>query len=162
MASGIVVEFSPRKPILLTSRLSAGEAAEILLESAINDLWLTVCLRMIAGAHPKFHTLKLEEDSLEVAFEDFISVINYWGWNVMVSHHLSHKILATMSAVNGWGKEMKCAYLDSRSTTTMITECPWDRGSLSMKSIEMSNQMWSGIGSGCNSPAGFIVSDLDC
>ena len=67
---------------------------------------------------------------------------------------------ATDFAEYGCLKAKKCPYLDKRSITTMITEYPCEFGSPSMKSIDISSQIRSGIGSGCSNPAGVVVSYL--
>ena len=47
---------------------------------------------------------------------------------------------------------MKCANLDSQSTTTHIVDFPLEVGKWVMKSIEISSHTWLGIGNGCRSP----------
>ena len=65
-----------------------------------------------------------------------------------------------MRAVNGCLSGRKCAYLDKRSTTTMMTFLPRDNGNPSTKSMKISVQFLLGMGSGCNKPAGSVLSDL--
>ena len=65
-----------------------------------------------------------------------------------------------MRAVNGCLSGWKCAYLDKRSTTTMMTFFPQDNGNPYMKSMEISVHILLGMGSGCNKPAGRVLSDL--
>lgn len=48
----------------------------------------------------------------------------------------------------------KWAYLLSLSTTTIMALTLWDLGKPSMKSMEISSHMRSGISRGCNSPTG--------
>jgi hypothetical protein len=55
---------------------------------------------------------------------------------------------------------MKWAYLEKRSTTVKMTDFPATLGSPSMKSIEISAHTWVGTSTGCNKPAGCIVSVL--
>jgi hypothetical protein len=64
------------------------------------------------------------------------------------------KISATFLAVYGCFKGIKWPYLDNLSTTTNIASYPLDFGRPVMKSIEMSSQILSGIGKGCNRPIG--------
>jgi hypothetical protein len=57
---------------------------------------------------------------------------------------------------------MKCEYLENRSTIVKITDFPCTFGSPSMKSIDMSDQIWEGTLRGCSSPAGWRASVLFC
>jgi hypothetical protein len=57
---------------------------------------------------------------------------------------------------------MRCRSFVGRSTTTQIASQPFDHGSPVMKSIEMSCQGHSGIGSGLNTPNGACRSGLEC
>ena len=52
-----------------------------------------------------------------------------------------------MRAVNGCLSGRKCAYLDKRSSTTMMTFFPRDNGNPSKKSMEILVQILIGIGS---------------
>lgn len=70
------------------------------------------------------------------------------------------KARATEVAVNGCHNAVKWAYLERRSTTTMITMHPFEGGNPSMKSMETSDRTCSGIDNGCSNPAGFILSYL--
>lgn len=65
--------------------------------------------------------------------------------------------LQKMSCKDGQGAT-KWAYLDRRSTTTMITSCPCEGGSPSIKSIAISVQFLSGMGRGYNGLAGEMFS----
>src|SRR6185312_6958619 len=56
---------------------------------------------------------------------------------------------------------MKWAALVSRSTTTHMESCPfWVLGSPTTKSIPISSHFQTGMGRGCNNPAGFWCSAL--
>lgn len=74
-----------------------------------------------------------------------VTVENGMRWSL---NTLSIKMWAMLEAVYGWAREIKWAYLDSLSTTTIITLQPWDSGSPSIKSIEMSCHTLVGIGKG--------------
>lgn len=65
------------------------------------------------------------------------------------SHTTSfEKIIAIDLAVKGCLRHMKCAYLESLSITTNMQSNPWDRGSLVIKSMEMSSHTAPEIGRG--------------
>jgi hypothetical protein len=70
------------------------------------------------------------------------------------------KIWATVDAVNGWGRAQKWAYLERRSTTTIITDLFPDLGKPVIKSIDISFQISGGIGSGWSVPEDLTVSPL--
>jgi hypothetical protein len=53
---------------------------------------------------------------------------------------VSKKDLATVVAVYGWHKGMKCPYLENMSTTVRMIDLLLMRGNLSMKSMAMSAQ----------------------
>ena len=72
----------------------------------------------------------------------------------------SMKIWATVDAVNGWWRAQKWAYLESRSTTTIITDLFPDLGKPVIKSIDISFQISGGIGSGWSVPRDLTVSPL--
>jgi hypothetical protein len=57
-------------------------------------------------------------------------------------------VLATEAAVKGCFRGKKRAYLERRSTTTIMTEWSFEMGRPSMKSIEISVQICVGIGRG--------------
>ena len=57
---------------------------------------------------------------------------------------------------------MKCAALESRSTTERITDLPCTLGRLFMKSMEISAHTWDGTCSDSSKPAGKRCSDLLC
>ena len=67
---------------------------------------------------------------------------------------------ATLVAVKGWDKGKKCTYFMSLSTTKKTTSYPMDLGRPSTKSILISTQGLTGMGSSCNNPTGFYVSTL--
>ena len=67
---------------------------------------------------------------------------------------------ATLVVVKGWDKGKKCTYFISLSTTKKTTSYPMDLGRPSTKSILMSTQGLTGMGSGSNNPTGFDVSTL--
>lgn len=70
------------------------------------------------------------------------------------------KALANDEAVYGWLSVMKCAYLESRSTTVRITLLPCTFGKPSTKSIEISDHTNDGTGNGCRRPSRCNVSVL--
>ena len=69
---------------------------------------------------------------------------------------------ATKAGVKGCGRAQKRAYLESFSTTTMMTDLLPDFGRPVMKSIETSVQIEAGMGNGCNVPGDLTVSPLWC
>ena len=65
-----------------------------------------------------------------------------------------------MDAVNGWGRAQKWAYLERRSTTTIMTDLFPDLGNPVINSIEISFQIAGGIGSSWRVPGDLTVSPL--
>jgi hypothetical protein len=73
---------------------------------------------------------------------------------------LSMKTCATIEALNECCKEEKKAYLQTWLTTTMMTNLFLSLGKPTIKSIEISIQIFVGIGKGCNYLKGFTISPL--
>src|SRR5579875_385274 len=67
---------------------------------------------------------------------------------------LSMKSRAVSSPVTVLSHGTKCAILVSRSTTTKIESKPLEDGRSTIKSMEIEDHGFSGIGSGCNNPYG--------
>lgn len=64
--------------------------------------------------------------------------------------------------VKGCFRPIKCPYFVSVSTTTSTISTPFDRGSPSTKSINISSQTQDGIGSGWKRPVGLTEHTLCC
>jgi hypothetical protein len=62
--------------------------------------------------------------------------------------------LATCVALKSVAMEKKCANFVNLSTTTKMHSFPYALGKLVMKSMDMLSHLCSGMGKGCNSPAG--------
>lgn len=65
-------------------------------------------------------------------------------------------------AVYGWLSGTKCAPLDGRSTTAIMTVLPCEGGITSTKSIDRSVQMQSGVDKGFSTPGVATVSPICC
>jgi hypothetical protein len=66
----------------------------------------------------------------------------------------------TCAALHFVVMEKKCANLVNLSTTTKIQSLPCALGNPVMKSMDMLSNLCSGMGSGCNNPAGGVCSSL--
>lgn len=69
---------------------------------------------------------------------------------------------ATDNAVKGCFKPTKCPYLENRSTTTIMQSNPWETGSPSTKSNEITCQAAVEVVRGCNKPGYLTLSTLVC
>ncbi|KAJ0545050.1 hypothetical protein HanIR_Chr08g0345211 [Helianthus annuus] len=54
--------------------------------------------------------------------------------------------LATVELEKDGGNPIKCPYFDNRSTTTIMTDLPFDKGSPVMKSMEIPSKTCCGKG----------------
>lgn len=147
----IVPILRPREPKIPFRWFFRSETMQIGLQTSINNLCLTICLRVI----------------------DIVLILNVvpWRQNNSLQNLLKNRGLrllmmdlgnpcslatsqmntsATVWAVYGCFKERKWAYFDKRSTITSITSNPWERGKPEMKSKDISPQTTSKIGMGCN------------
>lgn len=108
------------------------------------SLWMVRC----AHFHPKFTsesgtTVRLIEVGMPWIFKIFYN-----------------KIWATTISVKGCWIAQKWAYLESQSTTTMMTNLLPSFGRLAIKSIEMYFHSVAGIGIGCKVLGFFIILSL--
>lgn len=78
--------------------------------------------------------------------------LNLVSHGVLLSSEWTHWL--SKGVVYGCLMPIKCAYLDRRSNTTSTVSTPWDRGSPSTKSKEMSSHTLVGVGKGWSKPAG--------
>jgi len=90
----------------------------------------------------------MEERPPKEAGEDWVSVRDYGGKQPMKLEDIGQKDPCHRCCCIRMGHGRKCPYLVSRSITTNMIENPCDTGRLSMKSIEMSDQMREGMGKG--------------
>lgn len=92
---------------------------------------------MVRGANSKFNALQSVEFLPEVTHETGISTRDNPFRNTMETNNVQTNAMATVSLEKLPRRFMKWPYLESRPTTTMMTNLPFDGGSLMMKSIEI-------------------------
>lgn len=78
----------------------------------------------------------------------------------MEAHNVGEERTSHRGGRVGMCKGVKCAYLETRSTTVRMTDLPPTFRSPSTKSMEMSAQTTEGTSKGRNKPAGCSVSVL--
>lgn len=140
--------------------LVRSETTQIGFQAFFDYLCLTISLRMINCTDLEMCSLEFERflpkfyvkvgsrpNIIEVSMP---CTLNIW----------SMRICANNVRVNGWGRAQKWEYLESLSTTTMITDLFLDVGRPVMKSMDMSIHTDAKRGKGCKVPSCLIFSPL--
>ena len=160
MILSTIPPFSQRKPLYPFMFLFWGEAPQIGLQTFVDNFCLTIfwgwydvlfwrCVPFSLKSYYQKLLVKVGSrlDTMEVSMP--------WSLNI-----LSMKTWSTNFWVNGCRRVQKWAYLESLSTTTMMTDFFPDFGRLVMKSMETFVHMEARSGNGCKVLDSLIISRL--
>ena len=121
---------------------------QICFQTFVDNFSLVIILGMIGDVEMQLTSCRQKN-----AFQKLLVKVGSWSdtiewgmpWSLKI---LSMNIWSTLAAVNGCWREQKWAYLERRSTTTMMTKLFPYLGNPRMKSIEISHQIVRGFISG--------------
>ena len=147
----------PSQPRLL---LPIDIVTQVSLQPFVHYFSLPICLWVIAGAWYQLRPYQLKElhqkPPMKLLFRS-LTIAFRRPCNLKTS--LKNKSV-NCAIVYRVDIENKCAYFVSRSTTTKMQSLPCTVGNPVTKSIEMLSHFPSGMGRGCNKPAGWFISPL--
>jgi hypothetical protein len=109
---------------------------------------------MVSGTEIELDSIQANKFFPKRACESWITITHNGGWDSMQLENIFKKNLGHSRGCIGWLIGVKWPYFDNLSTTTNMVVLPLEVGNPSMKSIEMSVQIASGMGKGYNSPLG--------
>jgi hypothetical protein len=160
MLGGVVAILSQMQPSGPCFLLPRHIVSEVALHPFVDYLCLSIRLRVIAGARGQGRTNQPNNSCQKVLINLLsLSLTMVLGRPCNLKISLKNSS-ATCVALKSVAMAKKCANFVNLSTTTNMQSFPCVFGSPVMKSMDMLSHLCSGMGKGCNSPAGCVCSSL--